>query len=129
MDLKNLRAVQSIAAIVASIAVPLLVAFFGWLIQSHISSASVRKDYVQMAIGILAQPATQQNEELSTWAVTLLDANSDVPFSKKARAELAEGRITVVAGIPKELLDGPLMHPVNRGFLCPNRGLCRWGKF
>lgn len=83
--------VQSGATIVSLVAVPLLVAYFGWQIQKNTSAEDVRRDYVQMAIGVLSQTHTDENEALRLWAVKVLEQNSPVPFGTDAKETLLRG--------------------------------------
>ena len=111
MDDKRLLRVQAYASIGASIVVPLLIAIFGWSIQSRMSSDTVRKDYVQMAIGILSNKDTKNDKELREWASKLIRQSSPVPFGKEVQASLASGSITVTPPIPKSVLKMELMEP------------------
>jgi|SRR6185312_12245450 len=104
----SLAAIQSITTIAATIATPLLVAYFGWRIQSESTTQSVKKDYVQMSIAILKDGT--KDEQLRHWAVSVVDANSPVKFSEGLRSDLAEGRtrlIPVVYPIPPPSLMTP----------------------
>lgn len=91
MPTGTLRRVQLCITIGASILVPLLIAIFGWMIQSSVASQSVRKDYVQMALQILSNDKTNADPQLRAWAVAVLDENSPVRFSKDLRVRLLEG--------------------------------------
>jgi len=82
---------QSIASIAASIAIPMILAIFGYLVQNQIASEGLRKDYVQIAISILKENPSAQEKELRTWAVKVLDENSPIPFSSKAKSSLEKG--------------------------------------
>lgn len=110
MDDKRLQRVQAYASIGAYIVVPLLIAIFGWLIQSRMSSDAVRKDYVQMAIGILSNKDTKSDKELREWASKIIRHSSPVPFGKEVQASLASGSITITP-IPKSVLETNLMEP------------------
>ena len=90
----TLKRIQIITSIISAIAIPLLIAFFGWIVQSKISSESVKKDYVQMAVNILTSTA-EPDRELREWAVAVLDKNAPVPFSTELRARLTEGAILI----------------------------------
>lgn len=120
MDDKQLHRVQAYVSIAASIVVPVLIAGFGWSIQSRISTASVQKDYVQMAIGILSNKETKNDKELRAWAAEIIRKSSPVPFGKRVEASLAHGSITVMPPIPKELLATPMMVPPEEWRQLPN---------
>jgi hypothetical protein len=82
---------QSIASIGASIAIPLILAIFGYLVQNQIASEGLRKDYVQIAISILKENPTAQEKDLRAWAVKVLDENSPIPFSANVKTSLEKG--------------------------------------
>ena len=87
---------QSIASILASIAIPLILAIVGYFVQDKMSSEGLRKDYVQIAISILKE---RQDEELRKWAVNVLDENSPIPFSKGVRTKLEKGIVFVPVAV------------------------------
>ena len=82
---------QSIATIAASIAIPIILAVFGFLVQRQLASEGLKKDYVQIATSILKENPNGQEKELRTWAVEVLDRNAEIPFSKNAKASLEKG--------------------------------------
>ena len=99
-DQGTLKKVQSIATIVSSVAIPIVIALVGWWVQSSISNEGIKKDYVQMAIGILKDTENQKDEEMRKWAVAVLDKNSPVPFSRDLRSKLVEGSVFVSTPFP-----------------------------
>lgn len=88
----TLNRIQSYASITASVAVPLLIAIFGWVIQSKTSDDTVKKDYVQMALNILNADKEKVDDTMRQWAISVLDINSPVPFSKDMKASLEKGQ-------------------------------------
>src|SRR5690348_428741 len=88
MNNESLVKWQAIASITSSIAVPLILAVVGYIVQDKISTEGLRKDYVQIAISILKE---RQDEDLRKWAVEVLDQNATIPFSKDVRTKLEKG--------------------------------------
>jgi hypothetical protein len=84
---------QSIASITAAIAIPLILAIFGFLVQNQISSDSLKKDYVEMAINILEENPSMQEKELRIWAATIIEKYSPIPFNQKVKSSLEQGLI------------------------------------
>jgi hypothetical protein len=107
----KLKRIQMISTIVATIAVPVLIAFFGWLIQSRIADQSVQRDYVQMALSVLSKPATEKDQALRAWAVKVLSKSSPVPFSAKVEHRLESAPIYFVPRIPASIMKSDLMSP------------------
>ena len=111
MDNSRLKRFQIFASIAATIAVPVLIAGFGWTIQSRSADADVQKDYVQMALGILAKPVSDAEADapLRSWAVEVLSKSSPVPFGAKLESELQAGTAVVLSPFPDQMLNSPLM--------------------
>jgi hypothetical protein len=95
----KLERIKSIATIFSAIAIPIVLTVAGYFIQRQLADEGIKKDYVAIATGILKENPATQEPELRTWAITILDDNSPVPFSKKAKAGLLTGRPVVVAGL------------------------------
>ncbi|UJM90251.1 hypothetical protein LRK24_17780 [Rhodanobacter denitrificans] len=117
-DRDILSKIQVIASIASAVAIPLVIALVGWLIQAKIANQTAQKDYVSMAVGILTNPKNQGNDELRTWAVAVLDKTSPIPFSRGLRQKLASGEIVITRPVivrtpfvpepPAELMKPPL---------------------
>jgi hypothetical protein len=91
-----LERAKAIATIFSAIAIPIVLTIAGYFIQRQLSDAGIRKDYVGIATAILKESAKTQEPELREWAVRVLDENSPIPFSKRAKEGLLTG--AVVAG-------------------------------
>lgn len=87
-DQSNLARIQSIASIVAAIAIPLVLAAFGYAVQQSIAKDGIHKDYVSIAMEILRESGSTQDPELKKWAVAVVTKYSPVPFSEDATKEL-----------------------------------------
>ena len=111
MQLSRLKAAQAIATIFATVAVPIVVAFASWQIQQTVSSNSIKKDYVQMAVTILSQPDTEKNRQLRTWAVQVLNKNSSVPMSAEVASDMSQLVIVPTSQWVSVLKGSPLLKP------------------
>lgn len=70
----------------------MLIAAFGWIIQSEINDKSLRKEYVQIAVSILnSQEKSPEHSALRDWAVEILSQNSPIKFSEPALRALKSG--------------------------------------
>jgi len=94
----NFERAKNIATIFSAIAIPIVLTIAGYFIQKQITTDSLKKDYVGIAAGILKDDAKLQEPDLRAWAVKVLDDNSPVPFSKKAKDSLISGTYIVVPG-------------------------------
>lgn len=96
---QSLERAKLLASIFSSIAIPIVLTISGYFIQKQLSSEGIRKDYVGIATSILKDSPEGQEPELRAWAVKVLDENSPVPFSKKAKEGLLAGNV-IVSGLP-----------------------------
>lgn len=99
-DKEKLERVQAIASIASSIAMPIVIAVAGFLVQRQFTADGLKKDYVQIAASILKENAATQEPDLRKWAVQTLDENAPIPFSKKAKQGLQTGAAVVMPGLP-----------------------------
>jgi len=74
-------------------AIPVVLAAGGWLIQKRLQDQTLRRDYVQLAVTVLKEPASSQ--DMKTWAVDLLSVNSPVPFTRQIQTDLSNGKIQI----------------------------------
>ncbi len=89
---------ETLAKISSLIAIPIVIAVIGWLVQDKLASRTVNKDYVQLAVSILSQPKqTGIDPALRSWAVQLLNENSPVKFSPEVAVQLSSGGVTLPA--------------------------------
>jgi hypothetical protein len=96
----SLAKVQTYISIASAIAIPIVIALVGWWVQSSISSEGLKKDYVQMAIGILRDADKQKDVDLREWAVSVLEHHSPVPFGPGLRAKFFKGVFLPFGGFP-----------------------------
>ncbi|MFZ4287534.1 hypothetical protein [Variovorax sp. HJSM1_2] len=85
--------VEQASKIVGSVAVPLLVALFGWLIQQQLASQTVSRDYVQLAVSILKEPKKEDDQQLREWAVELLNRHAPIKLGESVSQKLQAGDI------------------------------------
>jgi WD40 repeat protein len=83
------------ARIVSLIAIPVVIAIIGAIIQATLSRSTVSRDYVQLAVSILTADKTKTPQELRDWAVDLLNSNSPTKFSKDVADRLKGGEINL----------------------------------
>lgn len=88
------------AQIIALLAMPLVVGLIGWWTQKSITETAAQKDYVQLAIGLLKEPASSENAELRKWATDMTRKFSPVPFSDKATVQLSRSAVAMLSTNP-----------------------------
>lgn len=74
------------------IALPMILAGGGWVIQENQAIRSLQKDYVQLAVDILRSDPKKDDDaqQLRTWAVKVVDAYAPVKLTPEAQSELIE---------------------------------------
>ena len=57
-----------------------------------------RVKYLELAIGILRSPPSEDTENLRVWAIDVMDKYSEVSINQKMKQELAKKRIIQIPG-------------------------------
>ena len=87
--------IERLAKILSLIAIPIVIAAIGWMIQDVLSQRAVSKDYVQLAVTILTKEPENVDHAIREWAVDLLNDNSPTKFSADVTKRLKAGEISL----------------------------------
>lgn len=83
----------AVAKILSLIAIPVVLAVVGWLVQDKLATRTVSKDYVQLAVSILSQPKqSEMDPALRNWAVELLTKIHQSSSPKRLQRSFALAR-------------------------------------
>jgi hypothetical protein len=104
--LDRLERLKVLAQIAAAVAVPIVLAIAGWLVQRTVSDAGLKKDYVQMSLGLLQQKPSEETKELRQWAIAVLDKHSPVPIPEALKQQLVARQIASAGFAPMGPLEG-----------------------
>ncbi|WP_154819823.1 hypothetical protein SR858_12725 [Duganella zoogloeoides] len=85
--------------IASAVAIPIVLAVVGWVVQDSISSESIKKDYVTLAIGML-QDEKVKDPELRAWALSIVRQNSPVPLSSQLQGKIILGAMQAASPVP-----------------------------
>lgn len=96
----KLDRLYKMAQIIALLAMPVVVGLIGWWTQKSITETAARKDYVQLAIGLLKEPASSENAPLRKWATDMTREFSPVPFSDEATVQLGRSTLSMLSNSP-----------------------------
>jgi hypothetical protein len=109
---EKLSKTAAVVSIISSVAVPVVVAAFGWVVQDRLSRQVVGKDYVQMAVTILSDAGTMGDRELRAWAVAIIDETAPLKLSDDLKNSLTTGARSFSSGKRKgpQDLSAELMH-------------------
>ena len=83
---------ERITRILSLLAIPVVIAIVGALIQSSLARRTVSQQYVQVAVSILTSKETL-DPSLRSWAVDLLNDNSPTHLSQAVKLKLTEGTV------------------------------------
>jgi len=87
---------EKVSRMLSIAAIPVVIAFGGWLIQRQLQDQTIRRDYVQLALSILQNPdPSKVPPEIREWAVDLLNENSPTKLNAQAIANLKSGKVTL----------------------------------
>jgi len=85
---------ERITRILSLLAIPVVIAIVGGLIQSSVARRTVSQQYVQVAVSILTSKEKLE-PDLRGWAVDLLNDNSPTLLSKAVKEKLRQGSVTL----------------------------------
>ncbi|MBA6383649.1 RHS repeat protein [Colwellia sp. BRX10-6] len=88
---------EKLCTIFSLLAIPVLIATGGWLVQKSLNSKSIQSDYVKLAVDILKERTDKDNPQLRRWAAETLALYSEIPFSDTEMSALKDGSITLPA--------------------------------
>jgi len=114
----TLGKIQAVATIISTIAIPLVIAYFGWKVEEELSKQSVNKDYVEMALRILQENREEADKRLTRWATSIVDENSPMPLSTEARIKYEVGDLMIAQLAfpePPDILMEPPEPPIPLG--------------
>jgi hypothetical protein len=107
----SLEKAQSVVSMISLVAVPLTIGLVGWNVQQTIANQTLRKDYADMALRVLAQSADKKQDDLRLWAVAVVDKYAPVPLSAAARKQLLAGAFQynhqVKLAVPESFMKPP----------------------
>jgi hypothetical protein len=96
MKLEMLQKAQAIATILSLVAVPIAIAWGAQNIEARNAELGTRKDYVGMALGILAKGSEDKVDlELRQWAVKVIDQYAPAPLPPSLAQRLTSGESTL----------------------------------
>lgn len=94
--LKDQYGIEKVAKILSLVAIPIVIAVFGWIIQDGLSKRNMSQEYVKLAMSILEKPKSSEVPAgLRDWAVDLLNQNSPTKLSAETIHQLKTGEINL----------------------------------
>ena len=94
------------AKVLSLVAIPVVLAIVGWLIQDTLAKRSVGQEYVKLAVSLLTESKEKADPLLREWAVDLLNTNSPVKFSSATAQRLKAGEVRLPDQISSLLSGG-----------------------
>lgn len=76
------------------IVIPVVLALVGHWVTQAVKEREVQGKFVELAIGILKEPPSEESQNLRKWAISIVDKHSGVPMSDETREELQNAPIT-----------------------------------
>lgn len=108
--------IEKVAKILSLVAIPVVLAVFGWIIQNRLSERNVSQEYVKLAVSVLEKPESSKVPAgLRDWAVDLLNQNSPTKFSAETMRQLKTGEINLAS-----VLSSVLATANNGGGIAPS---------
>lgn len=82
-----------LAALLASVLVPIVIALVGHAYTSALKEAENRVKYTELAISILKEKPAKDNNDVRAWAVDVINKYSGVPMDANVRKQLLGSRL------------------------------------
>lgn len=98
---RGLEKALLISQIISMLAIPIVLAFIGYWVQKGLQDQQVKRDYVNLAITLLAprkEGEPKITPELSRWAVRLLNESSPVKLSHSELLSISNNGLAVGDG-------------------------------
>jgi hypothetical protein len=84
---------SNITTAIATVVIPVVLAYLGHIFSKAIKEKDLSARYIELAVGILKQAPTPNNQNLRKWAVDLINAYSKVPIDERIAKEFADFQI------------------------------------
>lgn len=98
-------AVSAVSGLIAAVVIPLAVAFVGNQFTVALKEREIQGRFVELALTILKESPSPENEAMRAWALKVVDAYSGVPMTEEVRNDLSTklrlpslGRLTSCGG-------------------------------
>jgi D-alanyl-D-alanine carboxypeptidase len=96
-----LGSAEKVVRLFSLAAIPVVLAIGGWVIQARLQNQTVSRDYVQLAISILREPAGPElRPEIRGWATDVLAAYSPTTLNEAVLQQLRSGSTTLPVAAP-----------------------------
>ena len=92
--------IERVAKIISMVLIPLIIFIGSCMIQQSINTASVRLEYVKMAINILREKPSKEEKtqpSLRPWATKIIDKYSEVSLTEDVRKGLEDGNVIITS--------------------------------
>ncbi len=100
-EYNNLELLRTIITGVATILVPILIAFITTVYKDN-QKEQIQLKYIDFAIEILKEEPSESNLELRKWAIDVLDNFSSIPLNSTTKEKLHEVKIKQDSTLSKE---------------------------
>jgi len=92
----NWDTIDKMVRVISLVAIPVVLAIFGYIVQSNIKNQEVSQNYVQLSISLLTRDdQANVHPEIRGWAVELLDDHSPIKFNPDVKAAIKKGDISL----------------------------------
>jgi GH24 family phage-related lysozyme (muramidase) len=88
------KKLEVLSKVLASVLIPVAIAFVGNATKSSIESRNVGLKYIELAVSILKEKPTPETENLRKWAIGTVNSYSTVPLTDAAQKELEKKQLT-----------------------------------
>jgi hypothetical protein len=101
---------KGIAALLGAVAIPVVIAYVGNAHNAALKEQELRAQYVEIAVSILTDAATEESGSVREWAIDVINSYSDIPMTEETQRylltkelPLSRGRFTQAGGLTLDL--------------------------
>lgn len=91
----NWKKAQTVAAVTASILVPLVLGIVGSNVNDSLKQRELALKYVELSVNILREPPTDETKSIRKWALETLNRHSEVKLDDDTQRELLDKNLQV----------------------------------
>src|SRR5215467_15201186 len=91
------QTLSALSGAVAAVLIPIVLAVVGNAYTTAIKEREIQGRFVELALNILKDEPTKENENIRKWAVQVINAYSGVPLSAAAESDLVQ-KVPIAVG-------------------------------
>jgi hypothetical protein len=89
---------KAVAALLGAVLIPVVIAYVGNAHNAAIKEQELRAHYVEIAVSILMEEATEETGSVRQWAIDVINSYSEIPMTEETRRYLLSKELPIHPG-------------------------------